>query len=164
MDGLLLKIHQLRDRLSARSESSGVHRTQQLRELADAMHLPGAGRSVAGLMHALRGALSPRHLIIVDEAHLALDRQQGADAPDVVRRLSDLTGCAVVLIFTTWDGQEVVKKSSYGGQLEQVVRRGLKEELPPTPKVGDISAIWQAYGLGEPDEESARKRKKYPVS
>ena len=127
-----------------------------VRELADAMHLPGAGRSVAGLMHALRGALSPRHLIIVDEAHLALDRQQGADALDVVRRLADLTGCAVVLIFTTWDGPDVVKKSSYGGQLEQVVRRGLKEELPATPKVDDIRAIWQAYGLGEPDEETAR--------
>lgn len=126
-----------------------------LRDLADAMHLPGSHRSMADTLREIRRALSPRHLIIVDEAHLALDRQQGADALDVVRRLFDLSGCAVVLLVTDLDGS-AIKNSPHRAQLDQLSRRGLMEVLDPVPCRDDVRAIWSAFNLGEPDAETYR--------
>lgn len=130
-----------------------------VRDLANALRVPTTRQSIADLMQALRAALSPRHLIIIDEAHQALDRQQGADALDVVRRLCDLSGCAAVLIITNlsgepWDAR--IKRSPYIGQLDQLLRRGLPERLPSTPSLGDVRAIWEAYGFSEPDPDTTR--------
>ena len=137
----------------------GVTISSIVRDLCAAVKIPTARRSVATLMRMLCAELSPRHLIIVDEAHQALTRQQGADALDVVRRISDLSGCGVVFIITNLEkhtNTDRVRTSPFAEQLDQLLRRGLPEVLPPTPKQKDVSAIWQAYGLGEPDAETAR--------
>lgn len=137
----------------------GVTISSICRDLAAVLKISTARRSVATLMRMLCAALSPRHLIIVDEAHLALSRQQGADALDVVRRLSDLSGCAVVFIITNLEkhtNTARVRTSPFAEQLDQLLRRGLPEILPPTPTQKDVSAIWQAYGLPAPDAETAR--------
>lgn len=127
-----------------------------LRELATALRLPGSAcRSLAATQRAVRAALSPRHLIIVDEAHLALDRQQGADALDIVRRLHDLTGCGVVLLVTDLDGSKFTN-SPHAGQLDQLKRRGLSELLPETPTANDVALIWQAFQLPTPTADIQR--------
>lgn len=127
-----------------------------LRELAAALRLPGSAcRSLAATQRAVRAALSPRHLIIVDEAHLALDRQQGADALDIVRRLHDLTGCGVVLLVTDLDGSKFTN-SPHAGQLDQLKRRGLSELLPDTPTANDVALIWQAFRLPAPTQDIQR--------
>lgn len=127
-----------------------------LRELATALRLPGSAcRSLAATQRAVRSALSPRHLIIVDEAHLALDRQQGADALDIVRRLHDLTGCGVVLLVTDLDGSKFTN-SPHAGQLDQLKRRGLSELLPDTPTANDVALIWQAFQLPAPTPDIQR--------
>lgn len=127
-----------------------------LRELATALRLPGSAcRSLAATQRAVRSALSPRHLIIVDEAHLALDRQQGADALDIVRRLHDLTGCGVVLLVTDLDGSKFTN-SPHAGQLDQLKRRGLSELLPDTPTANDVALIWQAFQLPAPTPDIHR--------
>lgn len=127
-----------------------------LRELATALRLPGSTcRSLVATQRAVRSALSPRHLIIVDEAHLALDRQQGADALDIVRRLHDLTGCGVVLLITDLDGSKFTN-SPHAGQLDQLKRRGLSELLPDTPSANDVALIWQAFRLPAPTPDIHR--------
>lgn len=129
--------------------------TSVLRELHLATRLPGAFRSAADTMHRLRDKLTARHLIIVDEAHLALDRQQGADALDIVRELYDRCGCGVTLLVTDLDGNKVTRSPQFG-QLEQLTRRGLPEILPPTPSKQDVEAIWTAFGLGQPDPDTRK--------
>ncbi len=127
-----------------------------LRDLAKALRLPGSScRSLSATQYAVRAALSPRHLIIVDEAHLALDRQQGADALDIVRRLRDLTGCGVVLLVTDLDGSKFTN-SPHAGQLDQLRRRGLPEVLPETPTANDVALIWQAFQLPAPTPDIER--------
>lgn len=135
-------------RLSQKPTISSV-----VRELKEAMGLPGKFSTVDSAMRALRKAVTPRHLIIVDEAHLALDRQQGADALDVIRELFDRCGCGVTLIFTDFDRARF-NASAYAPQLEQLKRRGLCETLPKVPSSGDVRAIFDAYGLPEPDAET----------
>jgi len=127
-----------------------------LRQIAAALRLPGSAcRSMGAAQQAVAAALSPRHLVIVDEANLALDRQQGADALDVVRRLYDLSGCAVVLLLTDLDGSRFTS-SRFAGQLDQLKRRGRAELLPEIPSAGDVALIWQAFRLPEPDADTAR--------
>lgn len=127
-----------------------------LHDLAEALHIPGSScRSLAAMRQAVKAALSPRHIIIIDEAHLALDRQQGADALDMVRRLHDLTGCAVVLLITHIDDSKFTA-SPHAGQLDQLRRRGLSETLPPTPSAKDVALIWHAFQLPQPTPEIER--------
>lgn len=129
--------------------------TSVLRELHTAMRLPGVCRCAAETMHQLREKLTQRHLIIVDEAHLALDRQQGADALDMIRELYDRCGCGVVLVVTDLDGSKVTRSPQFA-QLEQLTRRGLPEILPPTPDKDDVAAVWTAFGLAQPDPETRK--------
>ncbi len=127
-----------------------------IKELVAALKLPGSScRTQPDALHSIRAALSPRHLIIVDEAHLALDRQKGADALDIVRRLHDLTGCGVVLMMTDLDGSKLTN-SPCAGQLDQLRRRGLSELLPSEPNADDVAMIWQAYNLPQPTPEISR--------
>ncbi|MBQ8377450.1 MAG: AAA family ATPase [Akkermansia sp.] len=137
----------------------GVTISSIVRDLAAALKIPTARHSVAALMRLLCAALSPRHLIIVDEAHLALTRQQGADALDVVRRVADLSGCAVVFIITNLEkhsNTDRVRTSPFAEQLDQLLRRGLPEILPSTPTQQDIAAIWQAFRLPAPTQDIQR--------
>jgi len=103
-------------------------------------------------MTILRSNLSARHLIIVDEAHAALGRPIGLDALDIIRELHDITGCAVLLIVTDI-GARLIDKGAAAERLLQLVRRGERQTLDPTPSKPDIIAILRAYGLPTPNEE-----------
>lgn len=125
-----------------------------LRELAGAAGLPRK-RCTADAMEALRGHLSPRHLIIADEVHLALTRRQGLDALEALRELYDRCRCGLVLIVTDIGAREIAH-GPHAGQLAQFVKRGEWELLPEAPSAKDVAAIWEAYGLPQPDAETQR--------
>jgi len=125
-----------------------------LRELAAAAGLPKT-RCAVDALEALRGYLSPRHLIIADEAHLALTRLQGLDALDMLRELYDRCRCGLVLIVTDVGAREIVK-GPHAEQLGQFEKRGEWELLPDAPSAQDVAAIWGAYGLPQPNAETQR--------
>ncbi len=128
--------------------------TSALAYLADALRLQGKRRSVADTLRRLAATLTPRHLIIVDEANLACDTSRGAEVLDALRELFDRSGCGVVLMVTDLRGS-IVTESEYAGRLEQLVRRGLWEVLPSAPSEADVRLIWENFGLPEPDRETA---------
>lgn len=121
-----------------------------VRHLLAAMSLGNRPMCSDAGMAILRANLSPRHLIIVDEAHAALGRPIGLDALDIVRELHDITGCAVLLIVTDI-GARLIDKGDAAERLLQLVRRGERQTLDPTPSSVDIIAILRAYGLPDPD-------------
>lgn len=125
-----------------------------LRELVLAAGLPKT-RCTADALEALRGHLSPRHLIIADEVHLALTRGQGLDALDILRELYDRCRCGLVLIVTDIGARDIVK-GPHAEQLGQFEKRGEWELLPDAPSAQDVAAIWEAYGLPQPDAETQR--------
>ncbi len=132
-------------RMTAQPTISGV-----LAEIAEAAGVP-LGKNMHETMKRLRHFLTPAHLIIADEAHLCLDTLRGVMALDMLRELYDRCGCGLVLIVTDIGAQTFVK-SIFNGRLAQLERRGEWELLPPEPCPGDVKAIWQAYGLPEPDK------------
>ncbi len=129
--------------------------TSSLAYLADALNLPGKRKSVADTLRRLAGELTPRHLLIVDEANLACETARGAEVLNAIRELFDRSGCGVVLMVTDLRGHKVTR-SEFAGELEQLVRRGLWEVLPETPFAEDVRLLWESYGLPEPDAETSR--------
>lgn len=129
--------------------------TTLVRELTEAAGLP-KGRSVWEGMSRLRSFLCARHLIIADEVHLALTRRQGVDALDALRELFDRCKCGLLLIVTDIGAREMTK-GAFAERLAQLERRGEWEILPETPTNKDVRAVWEAYGLPEPDAETQRQ-------
>ncbi len=123
-----------------------------LQELVAAARLPKC-RTNDEAVARLRDKLTPAHLIIVDEAHASLGRQQGADALDLLRELYDRCGCGLALIVTDTGARDFIR-GKFAGQLAQLERRGEWELLPSEPNPADMQAVWQAYGLPEPDEQT----------
>lgn len=111
--------------------------------------------SAAATLRALKEALTPRHLIIADEVHLALANKNGLDALDALRELFDCCGCGLVLIVTDIGAKELIS-GPYSERIKQLERRGEWEMLPDDPYNADIEAIYRAYGLGEPDAETRK--------
>lgn len=126
-----------------------------VRDLAELLHIPGRVRTIDATIRALRAAITPRHLVIVDEAHTFLDTPKGVEALNFLRRLFDLCGCGCVLLFTDLDGN-VVTHSDHAAKLGQLKRRGLREILPEHPSPDDVRAIWTAFDLPDPDRETER--------
>lgn len=129
--------------------------TTLVRELTEAAGLPKARNAWEG-MTRLRAHLSPRHLIVADEVHLALTRRQGVDALDVLRELFDRCKCGLLLIVTDIGAREMTK-GPFAERLAQLERRGEWEILPETPTNKDVRAVWEAYGLPEPDAETQQQ-------
>lgn len=129
--------------------------SSMVRELLEAAGLPKARTLWDGLRH-LRAHVCARHLIIADEVHTALTRRQGVDALDALREIFDRSGCGLLLIVTDVGAREVVK-GEYAGRLAQLERRGEWEILPEAPSSADVRAVWEAYGLPEPDMETQRQ-------
>lgn len=128
--------------------------SSMLHELTASAGLPRS-RSNAEAIARLRAHLQPHHLIIVDEAHLALDRVQGVDALDQLRELWDRNKCGMVLMVTDTRARDMVK-GEFSGRLYQLEYPGEWENLPPVPTQNDVAAIWQAYGLPAPDEKTMK--------
>lgn len=129
--------------------------TSMLRELLAVCGLPAA-RTADGAMRLLRGHLSARHLLIVDEAHLALTRKEGLDCLDCLRELFDRCKCGMVLAVTDVGAQSIVR-GPHAERLIQLEKRGEWSILPTCPSQGDVAAIWRAYGLPEPEEGVKRQ-------
>lgn len=111
--------------------------------------------SVAARVRALRKYLTPRHLVILDEAHEAMKDRAGLEALAVVRQLFNRCGCGVVLLVTDTEAVDIVR-GKFALELEQLTRRGEWEMLPPVPTAADVRLIWEAYGLPEPEEATRR--------
>ena len=122
-----------------------------VRQLLKAVRLPRAASAADGI-ERLCEYLSPRHLIIADEVHLALSRRQGIDSLDVLRELYDRTGCGLVLIVTDIGGREIVN-GPFREQLAQLEKRGEWEIMPEKPNPEDLTSIFRAYGLTNPAPE-----------
>lgn len=125
--------------------------TSMLRELLEVCGLPAA-RTADKAMRTLRRFLTRRHLLIVDEAHLALTRKEGIDCLDMLRELFDRCGCGMVLSVTDIGARDIVR-GVHSERLLQLEKRGEWTDLPKAPKNVDLRAIWQAYGLPEPTQE-----------
>lgn len=108
------------------------------------------GRTASETLEKLKGYLGKRHIVIIDEAHLALTKMSGLDALDVLRELFDTCKCAVMLCVTDI-GEQIMRHGPHAARLEQLFRRGETEKMPAQPIVTDARAIWEAYGLPEPD-------------
>lgn len=128
--------------------------TSMLRELLEVCGLPAA-RTADRAMRSLRTHLTKRHLLIVDEAHLALTRKEGLDCLDCLRELFDRCQCGMVLAVTDVGAQSIVR-GQHAERLIQIEKRGEWTILPTVPSPGDVTAIWRAYGLPDPDEETKR--------
>ncbi len=115
----------------------------------------GKGRTVEEGKAALCAHLTPRHVIIADEAHQTLTRAAGLDALDALRELYDRTGCGLTLIVTDIGAREFIK-GQWAERLSQIERRGEWEILPSAPPMKDVLAIADAYGLPHPDAETWR--------
>lgn len=123
-------------------------------ELLDACGLP-VPNSVSARVHALRKHLTPRHLLILDEAHEGMKTPEGLEALAVVRQLFNRCGCGVVLLVTDTEARDIVR-GKFALELEQLTRRGEWEILPPNPAAADVRLIWEAYGFPEPDDATKR--------
>lgn len=126
-----------------------------LRELLRVCGLPAA-RTADEALQVLRGHLSKRHLLLVDEAHLALTSRQGLDCLECLRELYDRCKCGMVMAVTDVGARSIVR-GPHAERLDQFQRRGAWEILPTCPSLGDVAAIWRAYGLQDPDDETRRK-------
>ena len=109
----------------------------------------------AECMDALKTTISSRHCIIVDEMHqAATGKIRGIHVIEMLREIYDCTRCGLVLIGTNVWGR--ILDGSYlkewQGVLGQTMLRGINVTLPPVLGYADQRAIWEAYGLPEPDK------------
>lgn len=122
--------------------------------------LRACGQSMAGSTWrkfcAARDYFSRRHLIIVDEAHTALESPAGIRSLELLRKLHNATGAAMLFIFTPVAAEKMLHGPN-AERLLQLDRRGEWEVLPECPSAKDIRAIWEAYGLPEPDADTQKQ-------
>lgn len=114
--------------------------------------------SYARAMRHILQTVTSRHTLIIDECHQAtMAHARGKKTIEMLREIYDMTGCALVLVGTNvWgaalNGQIV---QEWAGVLDQTVLRGTNIQLPPHLSYDDMQAIWQAYGLPDPDTGTA---------
>lgn len=112
-------------------------------------------RRLATMREGLAARLGPRHVLVVDEVHqVALATgDNGLRVVEMLRELYDLTRCGMVLVGTNVWSRVLVGKErrDWRGYLEQLVKRGIAVEVPAVPSHRDQRAVWEAYGLPEPD-------------
>lgn len=102
-------------------------------------------------------ALSPQHVLIVDEAHMvSLSSIRGLKTIETLREIYDETHCGLVLVGTqVWDKAlrgETPETRGWAGYLAQTQLRGINVTLPGSLSYTDKQAIWQACGLPDPDQ------------
>lgn len=108
-------------------------------------------------MDALKKTISSRHCIILDEMHqAATGKQRGINTIELLREIYDDTRCGMVLVGTNvWggilDGRQL---KEWQGVLGQTLLRGINVTLPNKLGYKDMKAIWEGYGLGEPDKDA----------
>lgn len=129
--------------------------TATTRDLAEALRIR-THHTTAATRREIAERLSPRHLLIIDEAHLALENQRGADTLDAIRELYDRSGCGIALLVTDYARGRKILHSPWADMLSQLIKRGYWEILPQIPSGKDIATVWQAYGLPDPDDTTAR--------
>ena len=101
----------------------------------------------------LRATLTPRNLLIIDEAgHLLSKSGKPGGAIELMRDLHDMTGCAVALIFTDVYLKEI-KNGRNRDYFEQFLGRlEFPVEIPAIPRRDEVRQALDAY-FDDPDEE-----------
>lgn len=113
----------------------------------------------AKAVEAIKRTVSSRHVLIIDECHqAATGRQRGINTIETLREIYDCTHCGMVLVGTNvWgrilDGRQLAE---WQGVLGQTVLRGISVQLPPRLGYADMQAIWQSFGLANPDQTTLR--------
>lgn len=124
--------------------------------LLEELGLP-ANLSRAAAVSAIKRAITPRHTLIVDEVHqVATSPIRGIQAVEFLRELYDETRCGLVLIGTNvWSAILAGRsRQEWQGLLKQTLLRGMNIVLPARLGFSDEQAIWQSFGLPEPDRET----------
>lgn len=117
-------------------------------------------RRLYDMIVALKARITPRHLIVVDEIHqVALGNgYAGLRVIELLRELLDETGCAMALIGTNVWRQVLTsargKTKDWLGWLDQMQVRGDPVVVPDMLSHKDTVALFNAYGLPEPDKET----------
>ena len=101
----------------------------------------------------LRATLTPRNLLIIDEAgHLLSKSGKPGGAIELMRDLHDMTGCAVALIFTDVYLREI-KNGRNRDYFEQFLGRlEFPVEIPAIPRRDEVRQALLAY-YDDPDED-----------
>lgn len=107
-------------------------------------------------MEAIKRTLTPQHVIIVDEAHMAsLSSLRGLKTIETLREIYDEIHCGLVLVGTHVWGKslrgETRETRTWSGYLKQTQLRGINVTLPTTLSYEDKQAVWSACGLPDPD-------------
>jgi DNA transposition AAA+ family ATPase len=111
------------------------------KDLAEARGLDN-GMNYDRLLRRLFASFEPGIVLIVDEAHLLVNEDTSAKQPklDFLRRLSDVTGCAVVFLDTDQQVEVGLRTSKYNDK--QLWRRmGRIVDLPAALDADDIRAL-----------------------
>lgn len=121
--------------------------------LARTFGLSCAGAN-AELMTNLSKAITPRNVIIVDEAgHLLPKSGRAGGAIEVLRDIHDLYGCGVALIFTDVYLAEI-KRGRHAGYFEQFLGRlEFPLEIPEIPRRDEVRQVLASF-FPEVDEET----------
>ena len=101
----------------------------------------------------LRMALTPRNLLIIDEAgHLLRKSGKPGGAIELMRDLHDMTGCGIALLFTDVYLKEI-KQGRSRDYFEQFLGRlEFPVEIPAIPRRDEVRQVLEAY-YDDPDED-----------
>lgn len=122
--------------------------------LAKAMKLPSHGKPEEMISNIL-SALTPNHLIIVDEIqHVILSDAIGRKGLEQLRELRDLSGCGMILVASPVI-HEARANPRWQALLAQCEQRGAVKQypLPEHLAVEDVREVWTHYHLPEPSPE-----------
>lgn len=105
----------------------------------------------AGVEDAVFSALTPQHLLLVDQMHRTiLGRRMQTGTIDLLIEMHDQCGCGLVLIGTP-TFMEAVQEEKNALFFEQLENRGvLRLQLPPQLPYSDAVKLALAYGLPKP--------------
>ncbi len=104
--------------------------------------------------------VSPRNVLIVDEAHQCILTERTAANPaqmkifEFLREIYDAAGCGVTICATNVFEREICN-GALAGVHEQSRRRSITtQHCPATPSAGDLAKFAEAYGLPPADGEA----------
>ena len=121
--------------------------------IARAFGISAAGNN-SEIMTNLGKAITPRNVIIVDEAGHLLNRSgRPGGAIEILRDLHDLYNCGIALIFTDVYLAEI-KRGRNAQYFEQFLGRlEFPLEIPEIPRRDEVRQVLQSF-FGEVDEET----------
>lgn len=120
------------------------------RNLAEACGVSSAGR-LDTVTRRIREALTPNHLVIVDEMQqlLIMDSNAGASALEWLRlEIFDQVGCGMLMVADNAWG-DAFASSKMSGSMQRTKKRGGALHLPNVPTNQDVQAFCKHYAMPE---------------